>query len=78
MLARKTPRYGIKSNFLEFIFYYYPFLYDVLYRLIVGVRKFFDIFRGRMLWQEEQAIRKYHLMSSKIVCSSIKMKHIFL
>jgi hypothetical protein len=39
------------------------------YRLLVGVRKRCDFYRGRLLWQEEQGIRKYHLVNWEMVCT---------
>lgn len=38
------------------------------YELPVGVRKRLDFFRARMLWQEGEGIKKYHLVAWDKVC----------
>jgi hypothetical protein len=35
----------------------------------VGVHKRFNIYRSRFLWQEEQGVRKYHLVDWETVCT---------
>jgi hypothetical protein len=54
----------LNSCLTSIIFYMMSF-----YRLPVGVRKRCDIFRSRLLWQEEQGIRKYNLVNWETVCS---------
>lgn len=39
------------------------------YRLPVGVRDRIDFFRKRFFWQEDQGIRKYHLVNWQEICS---------
>lgn len=39
-----------------------------LYVLPKGVKKHIDYFRTRLLWQEDQGVKKYHLVSWQIVC----------
>jgi hypothetical protein len=39
------------------------------YRLPMGVHKIFSIYRSRFLWQEEQGVRKYHLVDWGTVCT---------
>jgi hypothetical protein len=39
------------------------------YRLPVGAHKRFNIYRSRFLWQEEQGVRKYHLVDWETVCT---------
>lgn len=39
-----------------------------VYLLPKGVKKRIDHFRARLLWQEDQGVRKYHLVSWPIVC----------
>jgi hypothetical protein len=39
------------------------------YRVHACARKKFGMFRGRMLWQEDQGNKKYHLTNSVTVCS---------
>jgi hypothetical protein len=54
----------LKSCLISIIFYMVSF-----YRLPIGVRKKYDIYRGRLLWQEEQGIRKYHLVNWETIRS---------
>jgi hypothetical protein len=54
----------LNSCLTSIIFYMLSF-----YRLPVGVRKKCDFYRGRLLWQEEQGIRKYHLVNWETVCT---------
>lgn len=39
------------------------------YKLPVGVRKRMDYYRSRLLWQEDQGIRRYHLVNWPMVCT---------
>ena len=39
------------------------------YELPKGVKDRMDYFRKRFLWQEDQGIRKYHLVNWPLVCS---------
>lgn len=39
------------------------------YKLPKGVKERLDYFRRRFLWQEDQGIRKYHLVNWPLVCS---------
>jgi hypothetical protein len=54
----------INSCLTSIIFYIMSF-----YRLPVGVRKRCDFYQGRLLWHEEQGIRKYHLINWEMVCT---------
>jgi hypothetical protein len=38
------------------------------FRVPKGVRKRFDFFRARVLWQEKEGVRKYHLVNWAEVC----------
>ena len=38
------------------------------YQLSVGVRKRFDLFRFRIVWDEDVNKRKYHLVKWDVVC----------
>lgn len=46
-----------------------PFYMLSFYRIPVGVRKRLDYFRSRLLWQEDQGTRKYHLVNWPSVCT---------
>jgi hypothetical protein len=39
------------------------------FKLPKGVKEKMDFFRRRFLWQEDQGIRKYHLVQWPIICS---------
>lgn len=39
------------------------------YKLPQGVREKIDYYRRRFLWQEDQGIRKYHLVRWPVICS---------
>ena len=38
------------------------------FRLPKGVGKRFDFFRARLVWQEREGVRKYHLVNWNDVC----------
>jgi hypothetical protein len=40
-----------------------------IWKVEVGMRKGFDAFRGKLLWQEDQGITKYDLMKCETVWS---------
>lgn len=46
-----------------------PFYMLSFYRLPKGVCKRLDYFRSRLLWQEDQGTRKYHLVNWQAVCT---------
>jgi hypothetical protein len=54
----------LNSCLTSIIFYMMSF-----YRLLIGVRKRCDFYRGRLLWQEEQGIGKYHLVNLETMCT---------
>lgn len=39
-----------------------------LFRIPKGVKKKIDFFRARLLWQEDQGIKKYHLVNWPEIC----------
>lgn len=39
------------------------------YKISQGVKEKMDLFRKRLLWQEDQGIRKFHLVQWPVICS---------
>lgn len=48
---------------------YVPLYMISFYRLPTGVKERMDFFRRRLLWQEDQGIRKYHLVQWPVICT---------
>jgi hypothetical protein len=69
MLARKVVRYGGKGVVINAFLSSIPLYMFSFYRFHVGVHKRFSIYRSRLLWQEEQGVRKYHLVDWETVCT---------
>jgi hypothetical protein len=69
LLARENSRYGARVILINACLSSIPLYILSFYKLHVGVDNRFIIFRNRLLWQEEQDMRKCHLVDWETMCT---------